>query len=250
MRKNIFAGVIIFLVLTAGSARADEMAPKLLGVGGVFCTSPYSGVKSNTTPIPLVSWDHQGFYIRGLEAGYSFYDNKILKLSVITSPRMMGYSSDDSTALNGMEDRRRSWDAGLKAELDIPQVRGMSFNAQILNDVLSRYDGREGEVSLTQAYRTKFMYCKLSAGVKLQSHGLTSYYYGVLADEARSGRLAYTSSSAINPFAGVMISTGFSDKWRVIARAGLEWLDSTITRSPVVDETYTFAGMLGIARKF
>jgi outer membrane protein len=201
-------------------------------------------------PIPLLSLEYKGLYARGLETGYSFYHRNGLKLSVITLPRLMGYHSGDSSVLSGMEDRRWSFDAGLRASLDLMFVKGLSVNAKIVNDVLSRYDGREGEISLEQAYRSKHAMLRLTGGVKVQSAQLVNYYYGVRSEESSLTRSAYDPGHAVDPFLGVLVTTGISEKWLVLARLGAEFLDNSICNSPIVDKDHILTGMLGVARKF
>ncbi len=249
MRKRVFLAVLLSGTMMMFPVLAEEPAPKLLGAGAVVMTSPYYGVGAKVMPVPFFSWDYKGFYFRGIEAGYSFYEHGGLKLSVVTSPRMMGYSSEDSTALNGMEDRRQSWDAGLRAELELP-FKGLSLNARVLNDILSRYNGREGELFLEQFYKLKYFRLRMSAGVKAQSAQLTGYYYGVRSAEVRPDRSAYDPGSAADPFVGVMLATGFSKEWRVVIRTGVEWLDNNICKSPIVKDTYIVSGAIGVARNF
>ncbi|MBF0620019.1 MAG: MipA/OmpV family protein [Candidatus Omnitrophica bacterium] len=249
MVKRYLVFVSLFLMMSVMPVFAEESSPKLLGIGAVVMTRPYVGVGATTMPIPLVAWDYKGFYIRGIEAGYTFYDHGGLKLSAVTSPRMMGYSSEDSSALNGMEDRRKSLDAGVRLEQELP-VKGLSFNAKILNDTLSRYDGREGEVSLEQFLKGEYFRLRLSGGIKIQSSQLADYYYGVQSNEVRADRPAYMPGHAVNPFIGVMLSSGLSKEWPVILRAGIDFLDPAIHKSPIVEDSYTLSAMLGVAKRF
>ncbi|MEI6437449.1 MAG: MipA/OmpV family protein [Candidatus Omnitrophota bacterium] len=250
MKGVLYAGFVLCGVLSASAAFAEEPLLTLLGAGTVVTSSPYDGVGVSVLPVPFMAWEHKGFYIRGIEAGYSFYEHGGLKLSAVTSPRMMGYSSEDSDALSGMEDRRRSLDAGFRAELALPFVTGLSVNAKVLNDVLSRSNGQEGELSLEQFYGAKYLRLRLSGGVKVQSSRLTNYYYGVRTAEARPGRQEYKPGTAVDPFLGVMLTTGFSENWLVITRLGVDLLDPAIRKSPIVDKSYTMMGMVGVVRRF
>lgn len=228
---------------------AEETGPAMLGAGAVITTSPYRGVGSTMMPLPFIAGEYKGFYLYGVEAGYRLFDHKPIKLSVIVSPRLMGYHSDDSDALNGMDDRLRSIDAGLRAELGLP-IEGLSFNVRFLHDICSRYDGSEGNLSLDQAFDSKYVRLRFFGGIKVLSSQLTDYYYGVQSSEARPDRPAYTPGHAVNPFAGLMVVTGFSEKWLVVTRLGVDGLDPVIRKSPLVDHSYTLMGMLAVVRKF
>ncbi|MBF0486428.1 MAG: MipA/OmpV family protein [Candidatus Omnitrophica bacterium] len=249
MKINKFITLTALLcVMNAGNALAEE-SMKLIGAGVLVSTSAYHGIDAKTLVAPLIVWDYKNFYIKGVEAGYHFYDTRALRLSVVTAPRFMGYHSDDSAALNGMADREYSWDAGLSAEISLPW-EGAFLDMKIVNDVLSRNRGREAQVKLAKEFKGSFFELTPSAGVRWQSKEMTDYYYGVKANEAQAGREEYVPGSALNYFSGLMFNFGISKDWIVVTKAEVEALSDRIRKSPIVGEDYTVTAVIGLARKF
>jgi outer membrane protein len=222
---------------------------KMIGAGFVSSTSPYQGVGQKSMAVPVALWNYKGFYIKGIELGYNFYESGRLKLSLLSAPRFMGYHSDDSTDLNGLEDRLASFDAGLGVNVALPW-KDSSLDLRLVNDTLSRYDGREAQLKVVKSFRKQYFEFSPNAGVRLQSGEMTDYYYGVKSSEARPGRAQYSPGPAVNCFAGLMFNTGLSPRWLVVTTFEVESLASEIRRSPIVDRDHLFTAVAAVTRKF
>lgn len=246
-RKGI---VVLFWVgmCSIASASSGEDVLNLAGAGAVISTSPYDGVKTKTLALPFLSGEYKNFYVQGIEAGYRFFKNDAWVLSAVISPRFMGYSSEDSAVLGGMEDRKRSMDAGLKADYQLPQ--GLVLSGKVLADVLSRSDGMEYDLSLRRPVKGSIFLFVPSAGVRYQDRSLVDYYYGVRDDEVRSGRPAYVPRGSLNPFADVIFTCGISQKLVVVTMLGVESLGRKIRKSPIVDESYVVSAAAGLTYRF
>jgi len=247
MRVLMVTASVVFLLASAAVAKET---PCLVGAGAVVTTRPYAGTDSRVMPIPFFSWEYKKFTLQGIEAGYKFYDKDGLVLAALGQPHFMGYHSSDSDALAGMEDRRESFDLGLKAEYHLPFAKGWSVEGKVVNDALSRYNGREATAELKKSVmldRVRFVF---SGGIKVQSSQLTDYYYGVTSAEARADRPAYTPGCAVNPTAALTLMTGLSKEWPIVLRLGAERLDKNISKSPIVKDDYILTAFAGLARKF
>ncbi len=246
--RAVLAG-LFFGVLISSVALAEDR-PTVLGAGVAVITSPYKGADGRTMALPFLSCEYKGFYLLGIEAGYRFHDKDGIVLSVFGQPRFMGYHSSDSDALAGMEDRRESFDLGLKAEYALPFSTGWAVEGKIIQDALSRYDGREAAVMLRKVFTQEHFRLTLSGGVKGQSRQLTGYYYGVTAAEVRTDRPAYRPGAALNPTAGVVVMSGLSQDWPVVLRLGVDRLDTNIRKSPLAGRDYVLTAALGVTRRF
>ncbi|NTV29282.1 MAG: MipA/OmpV family protein [Candidatus Omnitrophica bacterium] len=235
-------------VLWSGAALAAEDL-HLLGVGVLTSTSPYHGVGTRVMTLPLVVWDHKGFYIKGEEFGYRLYKEKPLKVSVMVSPRLMGYHSSDSDALQGMEDREMSLDAGVRAEWAGPWPGGV-LSAKVVSDVLSRSRGQEAELRLAEELKGEIWHFTPAVGVRVQSSRLTDYYYGVRAEEVRADRPEYRPGAAVNYFAEAMLSCGVARNWIMVIKGGAMSPDSCIRRSPIVERDVFLTGLAAVVRRF
>ncbi len=249
MFKKVLAAVLCSLALT-GVVRAEEESFRLIGAGVLVSQSPYRGVDNKVTPLFSLVWDKGPFYVRGIEAGYKFYDKAPLTAKVIIAPRLMGYRASYSDALSGMDDRLWSLDGGLGVDWALPYGKDMTLSFKAVNDLLSRNDGRSGEVVLSKKFKHHYFEAVPSLGVRVLSSELTDYYYGVEPSEVRAERSAYHPGTAVNYVGGIMFNSGFSRDWIVITRFGVEVLDAKIRKSPLVDENLLLTAAIGLTRRF
>jgi outer membrane protein len=247
--KKVLALVLCSLALT-GFARAGEESFRLIGAGALVSQSPYRGVDNKVSPLFSVVWDKGPFYVRGIEAGYKFYNEAPLTAKVIIAPRLMGYRASYSDALSGMDDRLWSVDGGIGVDWALPYGKDMTLSFKAVNDLLSRHDGRAGEATLSKKFKHRYLEVIPSLGVRVLSSELTDYYYGVEPSETRADRSAYHPGHAVNYVGGIMLNSGFSRDWIVITRFGVEALDAKIRKSPLVDENLLLSAMLGLTRRF
>ena len=247
-RMGFLVLIFISLCSVAFAASGDEVL-NLAGAGVIMAQSPYDGAKTKTTAMPFLLGEYKNFYIQGVEVGYHFFKNDNWTLSTVVSPRFMGYSSEDSSVLNGMEDRQRSLDAGLKADYKLPWHR-VVLTGKVLADTLSRSNGMDYELAFYRAVKGEIFLLVPSAGVRYQSKSLVDYYYGVRESEARFDRPAYAPDGSVNPFAQVMFTSGISKKIIVVTRLGIESLGREIRKSPIVDKSYLLTGVVGLTYRF
>ncbi|NLE64581.1 MAG: MipA/OmpV family protein [Elusimicrobia bacterium] len=223
---------------------------QLLGGGVVISQSPYRGVGTTAQPVPIAKLESHGFYVKGVEAGYVFYDRDTLRARVLVAPRFMGYSSDDSTALNGMEDREMSFDGGLGLDYDLAFLPGITLGTRVSQDISSRHDGTEVQMAFSHEFSSKYFRLTPSVGARFQSGDMIDYYYGVLPGETRADRAAYAPEGALNYFGDVTFAFGIHRRVIVLTRLGVERLDSEIRKSPIVDEDILVNGVVGVTWRF
>lgn len=242
--------VILCVFSLTGVVWAEAGSLRLIGAGALVSRSPYRGVSNKTTPLFSVVWDKGPFYLQGIEAGYKFYNKAPLTAKVLVSPRLMGYRASDADALSGMDERWWSIDGGIGVDWTLPYGKNVTLSFKAVNDLLSRNDGRAGEVVLAKKFRGPYFEMTPSLGVRVLSSQMAGYYYGVNSDEVRAGRPEYHPGHAVNYVVGLMFNSGLSRDWIVITRIGVEALDTKIRKSPLVDETMLLSGMIGLTRRF
>jgi outer membrane protein len=242
---------VLFLIGACSSvfAASGQEVLNLAGVGAVVSTSPYDGVKNRAMALPFLSGEYKDFYLQGVEAGYRFYKKDAWTWSAIVTPRFMGYKSDDSVALNGMEDRQRSMDAGLKVDYVLPWYQ-LTLSGKVLTDVLSRSHGTAYGLFVHRAVKGDIFRLLLSAGVRYQDKSLVDYYYGVRNNEVRADRPAYAPRGDVDPFADAVFTFGISKRLIVVTMLGVEFLGSETRKSPIVDENYVLSAAAGLTYRF
>lgn len=230
--------------LSDGSNPAEHWS---LGLGLVVQQHPYVGVGTRILPFPFVSYRNDNFFIEGLSAGYIVWHGRGMSLAITLSPRLGGYKASDSPALSGMANRNFTLDGGVAATL---HRRWGMLRLSGRSDLLGVYNGQILDLSYGMPLPVGRWHVMPSIGVRWQSSNLVDYYYGVTATEARPGRPAYRPGAATDPYFKLSVFSPAVDHWRLFASAGVEALDASITRSPIVAKHYSMMSVVGFLTRF
>ncbi len=253
MKRAIFLSVcILFLFVPILHAEEETAIPNMLGLGAFISDDAYKGKDTRVWPMPIIWWQYGNLYARGSRAGVILGNpkSKALECSLFLEPRFMGYDDDDSNDLNGMDDREYSLDAGIGVECKIPNAYGITLDTSFAGDILGENEGQEVKVALTKLFDFKPFFFKPRIGVAWQSQDLVDYYYGVRSQEATASRPAYSPNDAFNPVVGLDFYMWLSEKWLLISRVAVNFLDNEISDSPIVQDDTTQTYLIGIARMF
>jgi len=246
MKNKIALGFCVLLTHLC-AAPNDDVAVQL-GVGASIASSPYKGVSTRISPLPDIELTYHNIFIEGVNMGYNFYNTKPLQIGVVLLPTLLGYQSNDSHALSGMDNRTMSLEGGLRAKYtfehsDVTATlsqdvtgtsKGYTFNA------VYNYTLFETENSSLSAY----------AGAEYFSGKKSDYYYGVRAKEATLQRPEYHADDALNPYVGVTEFFAFSEQWAVVLNVEYKHLDNTLFHSPIVSDHSQVSGYLSILYTF
>lgn len=239
--------LVLSVLLTHLCAANDETSLQL-GIGVTTSSSPYKGISNVTMPLPDIELLYNSAFIEGINLGYNVYDTKTLQIGGILLPTLMGYKSKDSDFLAGMENRNISLEGGLRLKYN--------FENSFLSSTISRdiSDTTEGYTFNTAYNYTLFETVNsglsLYAGVEYLSDKKSNYYYGVKEKEATHNRPSYHADGALNPYIGLTQIFAFSETWSIVANVEYKRLDSTIYKSPIVDDRYQIAGYLAVMYSF
>ena len=121
--------ILLSIFLIPLSAIADEIQPTIkkstgfsVGLGLVGSTSLYIGEDIDLMPVPLLSYEGDRFFLRGLYGGMKFYKNELFTLNGIVNVNMNKLDVDDlneselaqkKLSRTQLEDRDLSADVGL-----------------------------------------------------------------------------------------------------------------------------------------
>lgn len=249
MKKIVIVCLAILVVSPAFASDGAEQ-DNYLGAGALIRTRPYQDVDAETLPVPIIFWREGKFFLDGRRVGYDLYSEDGVKLSAVLKPNLMGYDDEDSTALNGMEDREWSLDAGARGRWEIPDSGDIALNLEVLADILAKSEGQQITLSIDKKIKGDIFRLVPSAGVKWQSESLVDYYYGVKTSEATATRAAYEPDGVVNYYVDVEFSLGLSENWVLTTVLNYEFLGDEIDDSPIVEDNYIFSAVVGIVRKF
>jgi MipA family protein len=243
-----------------GDDAVPEDGPPRWGVGvaAVVKDSPYAGEGTRVRPIPLITFQGERFYFRGLTAGWQLVGGESFELSAIAKFRFDGFDVDDlgrrELAANGLdyrllEDRDDGLDLGLAAKWS---GAAGEIEAEVLADAIDASGGQE--VSLEYGFPFDIGQGRLTpnAGVTWLSKDMANYYYGTLAEEVARGVVDYKPGSVTIPHVGVSYFRPIGEKWSLLGFVKYSALPDEISDSPFIEaDTDGSASMfIGFSRGF
>jgi len=234
------------LLLATAPALAQQSGPPrwTFGVLAADRDAPYVGLDEGLLVVPLVRFEGERAYLRGLRGGWRLRDTDNHELSVFAQARTDGYNTDDSAFLAGMADRKFSLDLGIASTWTIDKVG--AIEAAVSADALDRSGGYEAALSWNGLFRAGGFTFVPGVSARWQSDDIIDYYYGVRASEALPGRAAYRGEAAMTHDLSLLMQRPLGPRWTLFARASHAWLPSEISSSPIVSRdkmTSVFVGL-------
>ncbi|MDM7996431.1 MAG: MipA/OmpV family protein [Acidobacteriota bacterium] len=232
----------------ASGAQSGDNFSLALGAGVIVSPRPYVGADYRIFPIPSVEIDYKGWFFRGIRGGYGFIRTERFTASLYGQARFSGLESDSSPFLQGMEDRKKSMDAGIELSY---RGRPVGFRFNYLGDVLGRNKGQEATFLVTSGVPLGRRGIVLAGiGPRWLSKNHVDYYYGVRAAEATPSRPAYSGRPAYNLDINITAIINVSSHWRWIAIMNREGFGAAIKESPIVDRNSSYAFITSLNYKF
>lgn len=242
---SVIPGVLMLPLV----AQADEAGLKSVGLGVSVAQSPYAGADSSLSLLPLLNYEGERLFVRGLRAGAQLYQGDGFGVDVIVAGRFDGIDADDfgrqELAENGidrdlLDDRDDGVDLGLHATW-----KGTlgELQATAKGDVSGASDGYE--LSLEYGYPVVLAGATVTPSVALNylSGGLADYYYGTLSDEESRGVARYRPGSAVVPSLGLSLSQPLGERWLLSGEASYQMLPDRLSDSPLLEGD---SGQLGV----
>ncbi|ODS64090.1 MAG: hypothetical protein ABS41_03515 [Arenimonas sp. SCN 70-307] len=228
----------------ATDAQSDGQPRWTLGLIAIERDAPYRQLDEDLLVVPLVRFEGERAYLRGLRGGFRLTEGDTFETSVFLQARGDGYEAADSPFLAGMDDRRFSLDGGVALSWRVPRVG--QFELSAATDLLDRSGGQEVDASWTGYVPAGQWRILPTVSLRWQSADLVDYYYGVRDAEALPGRPAYAGDAALLPEISVLATRPLGKRWQLFARVGHTFLPSEITDSPLVDDDRRTSIILGL----
>lgn len=233
-----------------------------IGASGIYRQSPYKGVGYEFIPIPMLGLKYRRFTLDGPRARFSLLKKKYFSLALTSEFRGIGniYEAEDSVELAGMERRKGTLYAGGRGRI---RFKGLSIGFNGAKDVLGVHNGHFFSGSLGAGLPISvfikkwsgiknfpFILTGVSGGLIHYDETFVNYHFGVKANEARSDRPAYTTSSSTSKFFRGSISINFKKHWMAMAMYQREFFGAEIKNSPIVDESEIYRIFFGLSYTF
>lgn len=219
-----------------------------VGLGIAYMQQPYKETKSKVLAIPYLEVKYNGFYLRGIEAGYEQKIDDYFSVGAFTKGRLDGYKSSDSDYLNGMQERKYAVDVGAKVTFEKDKIGKIS--AFVLNDISGTYYGYELGIEYSRRYTYEKSILIPFISLKKESKKLTDYYYGIKKSEETLQRPEYSTNGAINTEIGIRHIYTISKDMELISVASYTKLDESIYNSPIVKDKEILKAFIACSYKF
>jgi outer membrane protein len=245
---------------TASDDESPDGPPRgwQLGVATLVSDSPYAGEGTRVIPVPLVTYQGERFYFRGITAGWTILGLEGLELTAIAKLRMDGFTIDDlgrvELARNGLdyrllEDRDDGLDAGLGMKWS---GAAGELEVELLTDVTDTSGGQELSIQYGYPFELGKATVTPNVGATWMSEDMASYYYGTLDEEVARGVVDYKLDALAIPHIGVSFFRPLGEKWSVMGDVKYSRLPDEIKNSPFVepDTSGTVSLFIGFSRQF
>jgi outer membrane protein len=229
-----------------------------LGLGTAVSSGVYAGEDTRVVPFPLITYQGERFFWRGISGGAHLFNNAGFTLDAIAAARLDGIDRSDfgrrELAERGidqsrLEDRDNGLDLGLAAAW-----RGAlgQLDLEVKGDVTGASKGYEAGVKWAYPYQWGSTRIAPHVGVAHLSKKLANYYYGTLPAEVARGVTAYQPGSATVGRIGVDVMRPFAGRWALIGNVTYKKLPGKIADSPLVekDTDGAVSAFIGVARGF
>ena len=256
----------ILMFAAAGNASAQQsqqpqqpQQPRWgLGLGAAVSSDVYAGEGTRVTPVPLVTFQGERFFWRGIGGGARLYTSGGVTLDAIVAARMDGVERDDfgqaELAERGidralLEDRDNGLDVGVAGSW-----RGAlgQLEFDVKGDVTGASKGYEAGIRYAYPFQWAGARITPHIGVSHLSKKLSNYYYGTLDAETARGVVDYKPGSATVPRIGVDVVRPFAGRWAFIGNIAYKKLPGKLADSPLIekDTDGVVSAFFGVSRGF
>lgn len=227
------------LIAACGTASLPSLAEDQLSVGGAIGYSQYvyKDYDNLVLPIPMVSYESDNFYVRGISAGYYLIKNKqhALALDVSYSPRQFDPDDTGNRQMKLLNRRHSTAMVGVRYRLsaDWGQVNVASH--------IDALDESDGGVTADANYGYRFKWNQAlsltpAIGVEWHNDKFNRYYYGVSQREAvASGLTEFKSDSGFLPYVNLTASYQVNPELTTSLALRYTWEPSGVSDSPMVE---------------
>ena len=221
-----------------------------LGLSIATSQSPYLGADNSMTAYPiLTSFRHSSLtddwlLIQGENIGFRYVTDNDWELGVIARIQPLGAGVTRSDDLLGLDERKWAVEGG-------PLIgwRGFPVHVQFRSywEAPSRHSGTTSELEFRLPWEHRRGYIVPAVKMTYLSGDYASYYFGVNSGEATASFPAYEPGSAINTSVGLSFGFELSPDWLLQTKVGVDFLDSSIEESPLVDRDRLWSGSISLA---
>ena len=246
---NLFKPALIVLVSSIATSHvfADGWG---LGLGVMHEPAPYKDYDYKLQPLPIITYESDGFFLKGIGGGYHLIKNDTHRFSLHAYYMGLQFKPGDTDdkAMKKLDKRHPTMMAGV--DYTYTDSWG-KIRSSLSADTLSNSNGILAEVAYL--YQFKFEKASLTPGVGViwASSNHNNYYYGISGNEARrSGLKRYEAGDTFAPYLELSGGYAFNKNWSAFFNGRISYLGSDVKDSPMVDQSYSPMFITGVTYSF
>ncbi|ATA26930.1 MltA-interacting protein MipA [Brenneria goodwinii] len=238
------------LVLTAATLPAAYAADVSLGLGAFGSTSVYRGGDNHVYPLPVLNYESENFYFRGIGGGYYLWNDNANRLSLTAYYLPLGFKPGDSddARMKQLDKRRGTLMAGAAYRhiADWGEIRTV-----LAGDTLDYSNGIIWDTAYLYRFNMGDLNIIPGIGASWFSENMNRYYYGVSSQEsARSGFSRYRPGDGWSPYVELSANYQINSSWSAWATGRYIRLSDETKDSPIVDSSYSAVMSAGVSYRF
>lgn len=230
--------------------RSYDLNDYSFGVSVSAGQNPYLGTKNSTFLYPyLTSFEHSAFtddwlLIRGENAGLRFVVKEDWEFGLIGRIQTLGQGVALNDELRGINERSWAFEVG-----PLVGYRGWPVNIQFRSywEAPNQHSGTTSELEFSLPFDYSRGFIVPAVRVAYLSDDYTDYYFGITGPESIIGRPIYEPGSATNVSVEMQLGYELNPRWLLKTRVGLEFLDSAVSESPIINRDQLWSGSVGLA---
>lgn len=234
MKKLLLMGFLI-----SAAVYGEDFQVQTIGVAGKYYQSFYKS-DEKIIPVPLINLNYNRFFLNGVKAGFTLYEEEDFKFSAIIDP-LGGYfdgftvkAKDMDKGYEKIEDRDSKFMYGLNLDFNLSENVFGNIN------YMFGEEGDKGEAYLTYVgYITDRLVILPSISAKYYSDDFVDYYVGVTKKEVLENekiKKEYKGDNSFSLGASITAEYSITEQFIVSAFTGYEYFDEKISDSPLVDK--------------
>ena len=221
-----------------------------LGVSVSGAQNPYIGAENSAYAYPFLTTFRDSAFtddwllVRDGDLGLRWVSDGDWELGLVGRIQTLDLGDSDAEELIGIADREWTLEVG-------PMVgwRGwpVHINAKTYAELSDRHDGLISQLAFSLPMEWPRSYLVPSVELIHQNSDYVDYYYSVKPAAETPTRPAYSGDAATNVAIRARWGYALNEKWLLSGAVGLEFLDSVIKDSPIVDSDDIWSARIGLA---
>ena len=244
--KLLALGIIV--ATSVSTAYAENQWSVGAGVGVI--NSPYKQYDRDIYPVPVITYEGDNFWFRGLGGGYYLWNDQTDKLSIMAyyDPTHFKPGDSDNYQLRQLDKRKSTMMAGVSW---VHNTEYGFLRTALAGDTLDNSNGYIWDLAWLYRYTNGGLTLTPGIGLEYHSENYNDYYYGVSHKESRrSGLNSYDADDGWNPYLELTVSYKFAPDWNVYATGRYNRLSDEVKDSPMVDKSWTGLMSVGLTYSF